>query len=51
MTTLNMGDSGYRLVRNGKIHQKSRATMAGSSPRQVFVTESRFSGISFIDEK
>ncbi len=51
MSTLNLGDSGFRLVRQGKIRHKSNATMAGSSPRQVFVTESRYSGISFIDEK
>jgi hypothetical protein len=51
MTAMNLGDSGFRLVRDGQIRHKSNATMAGSSPRQVFVTESRYSGISFIDEK
>ncbi len=46
-----MGDSGFRLVRQGKVKHKSTATMAGSSPRQIFVTESRYSGITFVDER
>lgn len=51
MTALNMGDSGFRLLRKGQIHHKSSATMAGSSPRQIYVSDSNFNGISFVDEQ
>lgn len=52
MHALNCGDSGFRLVRQGKIVHKSEATMAGSSPKQLYVSESSsYSGISFVNEK
>jgi serine/threonine protein phosphatase PrpC len=47
----NIGDSGFRLIRNGSIKYKSKATMAGSSPKQLQVTCSHlFNGHSFISE-
>jgi len=52
MHTLNMGDSGFRVIRNGRIVSKSETTMAGSSPKQVYVTKQQnYSGISFVNEK
>ncbi|CAF1023739.1 unnamed protein product, partial [Brachionus calyciflorus] len=49
--SLNIGDSGFRLIRNGSIVHKSKATMAGSSPKQLYVSESsNYSGISFVTE-
>jgi len=34
MHALNIGDSGFRLIRNNRIVHKSEATMAGSSPKR-----------------
>jgi len=52
MHALNMGDSGFRVIRNGKVVSKSEATMAGSSPKQVYVSKQQnYSGISFVTEK
>ena len=51
MHSLNMGDSGFTLFRNGKVTHKSKATMAGSSPKQLYVTSSNFAGISFFNEE
>jgi protein phosphatase PTC7 len=49
---LNIGDSGFRLFRNGAIVEKSQATMAGSSPKQLYVSDSSsYKGISFINEE
>lgn len=52
MSSLNMGDSGFRLMRDGKIVHKSKNTMAGSSPKQLYVSyQHSYSGISFVREK
>ena len=52
MSTLNMGDSGFRVLRNGKIVHKSKNTMAGSSPKQLYVSyQYSYSGISFVRDK
>ena len=51
MYSLNMGDSGFTLIRNGRIAHKSNPTMAGSSPKQFFVYNSRFSGFSTYTEE
>ena len=52
MHALNIGDSGFRLIRNSRIVHKSEATMAGSSPKQLYVSDSsNYSGISFVNEQ
>ncbi len=51
MHALNIGDSGFRLIRNNRIVHKSEATMAGSSPKQLYVSNSNHSGISFVNEQ
>ena len=52
MHALNIGDSGFRLIRNGAITQKSKATMAGSSPKQLYVSDSStYSNISFVSDE
>ena len=51
MNALNIGDSGFRLIRKSRIVQKSEATMAGSSPKQLYVSNSNHSGISFVNEQ
>ena len=52
MNALNIGDSGFRLIRKSRIVQKSEATMAGSSPKQLYVSDSSsYSGISFVNEQ
>lgn len=52
MSSLNIGDSGFRLIRQGAIVHKSEATMAGSSPKQLYVSDSStYSGISFVTEE
>lgn len=52
MHTMNMGDSGFRLIRNNRIVHMSKATMAGSSPKQLYVSyQHNYSGISFVREK
>ena len=50
--SMNMGDSGFRLMRNGLLVHKSEATMAGSSPKQLYVSyQHNYTGISFVREK
>lgn len=52
MHSMNIGDSGFRLIRQGAIRHKSNATMAGSSPKQLYVSESSsYNGISFVSEE
>ena len=52
MNTMNMGDSGFRLMRNKRIVNLSKPTMAGSSPKQLYVSyQHNYSGISFVREK
>lgn len=52
MHALNIGDSGFRLLRRGSIVHRSEPTMAGSSPKQLYVSESSsYSGISFVTEE
>ena len=52
MHAMNIGDSGFRLIRNNRITHKSEATMAGSSPKQLYVSDSsNYSGISFVNEQ
>jgi len=50
--SMNMGDSGFRIMRNGFLVHKSEATMAGSSPKQLYVSyQHNYTGISFVREK
>ena len=51
MYSLNMGDSGFTLIRNGRIAHKSNPTMSGSSPKQFYVSPSNYTGIIFVNEK
>ncbi|CAF0926070.1 unnamed protein product [Didymodactylos carnosus] len=52
LTSLNIGDSGYVIIRNGFIYRKSKSTMTptGNGPRQLFAVNDCLGLPCFINE-
>ncbi|KAI3381470.1 hypothetical protein SNEBB_003964 [Seison nebaliae] len=51
LRALNIGDSGFALVRNNRIICKSESTLHAGYPKQLYCLNEKFDGVSFIDEQ